>query len=293
MEDYIVRGTGCDGQIRVFAATTKGVVERAREIHQTSPVATAALGRLLTAGGMMGCMMKGNDDLLTLQIRGNGALGGVVVTADSRGLVKGYVYEPMVLLPPNAKGKLDVAGAIGQGTLSVIRDLGMKEPYVGQVDLQTGEIAEDLTYYFAASEQIPSSVGLGVLMSRNNTVAQAGGFILQVMPFAEEKTIAHLEKSLSEVSSVTSLLEQGMTPEDILEKLLGKTGLEITDTLPVAYQCNCSRERVMRALAGIGKKDLEEIAAEGKPVEMSCQFCNSVYTFSVEDVKEILKHGAV
>lgn len=288
MEDYIVRATAGDSQIRAFAATTKNMVEHARSIHNTSPVATAALGRLLTAGSMMGTMMKGEKDILTLQIKGKGALGGIVVTADSQGSVKGYVHEPMVLLPPNDKGKLDVSGAIGPGYLSVIKDLGLKEPYVGQVALQTGEIAEDLTYYFATSEQVPSAVGLGVLMSKDNTVAQAGGFIIQVMPFAEEKTIVALENALAKVTSVTALLDKGMTPEDMLQELLGDLNPVITDKVPTQYACNCSKDRVEKALASIGKKDLREIVKEGKPVEMNCHFCNTTYTFSIEDVKRIL-----
>lgn len=220
MRDYIVRATGAQAQIRAFACTTRNLVEAARQAHDTSPVATAALGRLLSAGAMMGCMMKGEEDLLTLQIKGDGPLKNVVVTADSKGNVKGYVTVPDVILPANAAGKLDVAGAVGQGSLSVIRDMGLKEPYVGQTMLQTGEIAEDLTYYFATSEQVPSSVGLGVLMERNNTVRQAGGFILQLMPFAEDATVSRLEQNLSGISAVTSLLDEGKTPEQMLETLL-------------------------------------------------------------------------
>lgn len=291
MEDYIVRATAGNSQIRAFAATTRNLVEIARKTHNTSPVATAALGRLLTAGAMMGTMMKGEKDILTLQIKGKGALGGVVVTADSQGNVKGYVHEPMVLLPPNAKGKLDVSGAIGPGYLSVIKDLGLKEPYAGQVALQTGEIAEDLTYYFATSEQVPSAVGLGVLMNKDNTVAQAGGFILQVMPFAEEKTIAALEGALAKVTSVTALLDQGMSPEDMLEQLLEGLDPVITDRIPTQFACNCSKERVEKALASIGKKDLKEIIQDGKPIEMNCHFCNTTYTFSIEDVKRVLANS--
>ncbi len=227
MEDYIVRATAADHQIRAFAITSREMVEQARSIHNTSPVATAALGRLLTAGAMMGSMMKGDADLLTLQIKGAGAIGGITVTADSKARVKGYVDEPMVLLPANAKGKLDVSGAIGPGTLRVIKDLGLKEPYVGTVELQTGEIAEDLTYYFATSEQVPSSVGLGVLLNKDNTLRQAGGFIIQLMPFTDDKVIDALEAKLSTMDSVTKLLDQGMSPEQLLEYLLGDFGLEI------------------------------------------------------------------
>lgn len=212
MSDYIVRATAANAQIRAFAATTRETVEKGRCVHETSPVMTAALGRLLTAGAMMGSMLKGEQDVLTLQIRGDGPAKGITVTADSSANVKGYVVEPQVMLPPNDKGKLDVGGAIGHGLLSVIKDMGLKEPYMGQTELQTGEIAEDLTYYFATSEQVPSAVGLGVLMEKDNTVKQAGGFIIQLMPFAEEEVIEKLEKNLAQVSSVTSLLDEGKSP---------------------------------------------------------------------------------
>lgn len=289
MGDYIVRATAADHQIRAFAITSREMVEQARSIHNTSPVATAALGRLLTAGAMMGSMMKGDADLLTLQIKGAGAIGGITVTADSRARVKGYVDEPMVLLPPNAKGKLDVSGAIGPGTLRVIKDLGLKEPYVGTVELQTGEIAEDLTYYFATSEQVPSSVGLGVLLNKDNTIRQAGGFILQLMPFTDDKVIDALEEKLSKMDSVTKLLDQGMSPEQLLEYLLGDFGLEINDTIPTSWYCNCSRERVAKAIVSIGSKDIREMIQDNKPIEVKCHFCNHAYKFDIEDLKEILK----
>lgn len=288
MSDYIVRATAADLQIRAFAVTSGELVEEARSIHNTSPVATAALGRLLSAGAMMGAMMKGDDDLLTLQIKGDGPIGGITVTADSKARVKGYVNEPAVLIPANTKGKLDVAGAVGNGMLRVIKDLGLKEPYVGQTQLQTGEIAEDLTYYFATSEQVPSSVGLGVLLNRDNTIRQAGGFIIQLMPFTEDRIIDGLEKKLSGVSSVTALLDQGLTPEELLEELLGEFGLEITDTLPTSYYCNCTRERVEKAVVSIGSKEIREMIQENKPIEVKCQFCGKAYTFDVEDLKQIL-----
>lgn len=291
MSDYIVRAAAADSQIRAFAATTRETVETARGAHNTSPVATAALGRLLTAGAMMGTMMKGEKDLLTLQIKGSGPIGGVTVTADSLGRVKGYVDHPDVILHANEKGKLDVAKAVGQGMLRVIRDMGMKEPYVGQTVLQTSEIAEDLTYYFATSEQVPSSVGLGVLMERDNTVKQAGGFIIQLMPFTDEKIIDALEKKLARITSVTAMLDAGMTPEQILEQILGEFGLEITDTVPTQFYCNCSRERVEKALVSIGKKELQTMIADGKPVNMNCHFCNTDYEFGVEDLKRILKYS--
>jgi molecular chaperone Hsp33 len=288
MSDYIVRATAADNQIRAFAITSRDLVEKARQIHNTSPVATAALGRTLSAGAMMGSMMKGEQDLLTLQIRGDGPLGGITVTADSKAQVKGYVNEPAVLIPANAKGKLDVSGAIGRGMLQVIRDLGMKEPYAGQTELQTGEIAEDLTYYFATSEQIPSSVGLGVLLNRDNTVRQAGGFIIQLMPYTEEKVIDALEKRLAAMSSVTELLDRGLPPEGILEDLLGEFGLTVNDMVPAAFSCSCSRERVEKAIISIGSKEIRDMIRDGKPIEVKCHFCNEAYTFTIEDLKEIL-----
>ncbi|MDD7076808.1 MAG: Hsp33 family molecular chaperone HslO [Lachnospiraceae bacterium] len=290
--DYIVRATAADQQIRAFAATTRDMVETARSYHNTSPVATAALGRLLTAGAMMGAMMKGEKDILTLQIKGNGPIGGITVTADSKANVKGYVQNPEVMIHANEKGKLDVGGAIGIGILNVIKDLGMKEPYVGQCELKTGEIGDDLTYYFAVSEQVPSSVGLGVLMEKNNTVKQAGGFIIQLMPFTSEEVIDKLEKKLSEVTSVTSMLDQGMTPEEILQELLGEFGLEIMDTIPTQYHCDCSKERIERALISIGKKDLQEMIDAGETIEVGCQFCNKKYHVTVEELRELLKKSS-
>ena len=287
MSDYLVRAAAADAQVRAFAVTARDTVETARVAHDTSPVMTAALGRLLCAGAMMGSMMKGDADILTLQIRGDGPAGGLTVTADSKGRVKGYAVHPQVILPANSQGKLDVGGAIGTGTLQVIRDLGLKEPYVGQTDLQTGEIAEDLTWYFAASEQVPSSVGLGVLMEKNNTVKQAGGFIVQLMPFAEEKVIEKLEANLSRIHSVTKLLEDGNSPEQILGILLEGMDMELLSAMPVEFSCNCSRERVAKALYSIGKKEMDEMIADGEPIEVKCHFCNRAYQFSVEDLKQI------
>ena len=280
MGDYIVRATAADNQIRAFAATTKELVEKARAAHDTSPVATAALGRLLTGGVMMGVMMKGEKDLLTLQVKGDGPIGGITVTADSQGHVKGYVENPDVLLPANALGKLDVGGAVGNGMLRVIKDMGLKEPYVGQVALETGELGDDLTYYFATSEQVPSSVGLGVLMEKDNTVKQAGGFIIQLMPFTDEKVIEALEKKISEVQSVTSMLNLGMAPEDILNELLGEFHPEISEKIPAEFHCDCSKKRVEKVLISLGKKELTSIINDGKPVELKCHFFNSGYTFT-------------
>ena len=289
MNDYIIRAIAANDQIRAFAAVTTETVEEARKDNNTSPVATAALGRLLTAGAMMGTMMKGDKDILTLQIKAGGPLEGITVTADSKGRVKGYVGNPNVCIPANSKGKLDVAGAVGVGFMNVIKDMGLKEPYVGQVALQTSEIAEDLTYYFATSEQVPSAVGLGVLMNKDNTVRQAGGFIVQLMPFAEESTIAKLEENVQKITSVTSLLEEGHTPESLLEKVLDGFDMEINEKIPTEFYCNCSRERVEKALISIGRKELNEMIQEGKPIEMNCHFCNHNYEFTVEELKEILR----
>ncbi len=288
MKDYMIRASAAENQIRAFAATTKELVEHARSIHGTSPVATAALGRLLTAGAMMGSMMKGEEDILTLQIKGSGPIGGITVTANAKGVVKGYVYHPEVLLPANDKGKLDVGGALGAGILSVIKDLGLKEPYTGQTHLVSGEIAEDIAYYYATSEQVPSVVALGVLMNKDNTVKQAGGFIIQLMPFAEEAVIDRLEKKVNEITSITSLLDQEMTPEMILEYILGEFGLELMDKLPASFECNCTKKRVEKAIISIGQKEITEMIEEEKPIEVNCHFCNTHYHFSVEELKELL-----
>ena len=288
--DYIVRATAAGGQIRAFAATTRDLVEEARRRHNTSPVATAALGRLLTAGVMMDSMMKNDTDVLTLQINGDGPLGGITVTADSQGNVKGYVQNPDVILPPK-NGKLDVGGAVGIGLLTVIKDMGLKEPYSGQTILVTSEIAEDLTYYFANSEQVPSSVGLGVLMEKDNTVKCAGGFIVQLMPFAEEKVISRLEENVGKITSVTKLLEEGYTPQQLLSDLTEGLDLEVTDTMPAQFYCNCSKERVERAVASIGAKDIQEMIDEGKDIEVKCHFCNTAYNYSVDELKSILKRS--
>lgn len=288
MSDYIVRATAANAQIRAFACTTQNTVEAARRAHDTSPVVTAALGRLLSAGCMMGTMLKGEKDILTLQVRGAGPMKGMTVTADALGNVKGYAINPQVILHANAKGKLDVAGAIGPGMLTVIKDMGLKEPYSGQTILQTSEIGEDLTYYFATSEQVPSSVGLGVLMERDNTVRQAGGFIIQLMPFAQEEVIAKLEENLAGVDSVTALLDAGNTPEQMLEIVLKGLDPEVTDRLSTSFHCDCNKKRVEKVIISIGKKDIQEMIAEGKEIEVNCQFCSSHYQFSVEELRALL-----
>lgn len=292
--DYIIRATAANSQIRAFAITSRNLVEEARTRHNTSPVVTAALGRLLSAGAMMGAMLKGERDLLTLQIKGSGPMKGMTVTADAMANVKGYAYEPIVMLPANRKGKLDVAGAVGQGILNVIKDLGMKEPYNGQTVLQTSEIAEDLTYYFATSEQVPSAVGLGVLMEKDNTVKQAGGFIIQLMPFASDAVISELEQRLAEVQSVTALLDAGNTPEMILSQLLdglGDTKLELLSKVPTRFYCNCDKKRVEKAIISVGRKDIQEMINDGKEIEVKCHFCNTAYTFSVDELKQIYEQA--
>lgn len=293
MADYIVRATAANAQIRAFAITSRDTVEHARSAHDLSPVVTAALGRLMTGGVMMGSMLKGEKDLLTLQIGGKGPVHGLTVTADSAGHVKGYADCPQAMMPPNSAGKLDVGGVIGKGTLTVIKDMGLKEPYSSTVALQTGEIGDDLTYYFAASEQVPSVVALGVLMDRNNTVKQAGGFILQLMPFTEEAVIAALEKKLAALAPVTMLLEEGNSPEQILELVLGDLGVEVTDRLPVGFYCNCSKERVEKVLISLNRKELQELIDEGKDVEVNCHFCNTDYVFTVDELKKIQRKGHI
>ena len=286
--DYIVRATAADGQVRAFASYTRDLTEKARSIHNTSPVVSAALGRLLTGAGMMGVMMKGDNDLLTLQVKGAGPVGGLTVTADSHGNVKGLADNPAAMMPPSKEGKLDVGGVIGPGFLTVIKDMGLKEPYNSQVMLQTSEIGDDLTYYFVTSEQTPSAVGLGVLMNKNNTVRHAGGFIVQLMPFAQESVIAALEEKVAQVTSVTKLLDEGYTPEKLLEFLLGDLGLEITDNIQTQFTCNCSKERVRDAIASIQKSDIREMIEDNKPIEVKCHFCNTNYVFDIDELKEML-----
>ena len=288
MSDYMVRATAADAMVRLFVCSSKELVEKARQIHNTTPVVTAALGRLLTAGSMMGSMLKGDKDLLTIQIKSSGPIGGLTVTAEPNGNVKGYPLNADVDLPLKANGKLDVGGAMGIGVMNVIKDMGLKEPYVGQTVLQTGEIGDDLTYYFATSEQIPSSVGVGVLIDKDYTVKQAGGFIVQLMPFATEDVISKLEKNLSTIHSVTALLEDGLSVEDIVAKIFEGMDYTISDTTDIAYQCNCSKEKVTKAIISIGKKDIKEMIDDNKPIEVNCHFCNTNYVFSVDELKAML-----
>ena len=288
--DYMIRATAANAQVRAFAVTSRDLVAYARDAHDLSPVAAAALGRTMSAALMMADMLKGPQDLLTIKIDGDGPLGGILVTADNLGGVKGYVQNPDVDLPNNAFGHLNVGGAVGRGTLTVIRDMGMKDPYVGQTAIQTGEIAEDITYYYAVSEQIPSSFGLGVLVSRKDKkILQAGGFIIQLMPFAEEETISALEKNLKGIDPVTKMLSDGYTPEQMLEKVLEGMNLEVTEKTPVAFRCNCGKERYERALVLLGRDEVQKIVDEGEPVEITCQFCGKKYSFSPEELQTVLK----
>ncbi len=291
--DYILRATAADLKIRAFAIESTTLVEEARKRHNTSPVVTAALGRLLSAGAMMGVMMKGEKDVLTLMMKGDGPIGKLTVTADSKGNVKGYADNPLVLIPANYAGKLDVGAAIGYGELTVIKDLGLKEPYVSNTPLGTSEVAEDLTYYFAKSEQTPSSVALGVLMNKDNTVAQAGGFIIQVMPGIEDEVINKLEEKISSIKPVTTLMSEGMGPEEILKEVLGEFGLEINEKLDTAFKCNCSKEHVARALISMGKAELQSMIDDGKEVTLNCSFCNENYTYSVDELKELLDFAKI
>ncbi len=288
MSDYMVRATAANAMVRLFVCNSKELVEKARQIHQTTPVVTAALGRLMTAGSMMGTMLKGEKDLLTIQIKSSGPIGGLTVTADSRGMVKGYPDNAQVDLPLKENGKLDVGNAMGIGVLNVIKDMGLKEPYVGQTVLQTGEIGDDLTYYFATSEQIPSSVGLGVLIDRDYTVKQAGGFIVQLMPFATDEVISQLEENLSKITSVSTMFENGMTPEEIVAEIFQGMDYEISDTVNIGFSCNCSKERVTKAIISIGKKDIQEMINDEKPIEVNCHFCNTNYIFTVDELKTMI-----
>ena len=282
--DYIIRATAANAQIRAFAIRSTNLVEEARTRHQTSPIATAALGRLLSAGAMMGSMMKNDSDVLTLQVTGDGPIGGITVTANSKGDVKGYVNHPEVMIPPK-NGKLDVGGAVGQGVLSVIKDMGLKEPFTGQVQLQTGEIGDDITYYFLTSEQVPSSVGLGVLLNHDYEVDVAGGFIIQVMPFIDEDVLDQLEANITRLSSVTQLLKEYHTAEDMLRHVLHGFDVEITDRMNARFFCDCSKERIEKALISVGKVELDDMIKDGETIEVMCHFCNTAYYVTVEELK--------
>lgn len=286
--DHVVRGAAAHDSIRAFAAVTRQTVQTARDAHETSPVVTAALGRLLTAGAMMGAMLKDEGELISLMIRGDGPLGGLTVTADACGHVKGYAANPDVWIPLNAKGKLDVAAAVGHGSLTVVQDQPWGEPYTSQLNLFSGEIGDDIAAYYAESEQIPTAVGVGVLVDTDLSVRQAGGFIVQTMPDCPEEVLSRLESNVNGMQSVTELLEAGLTPTDILNKVLDGLEFEPMEAKPVSFTCNCSRERTSRMLISLGEKELAELVEEGKPAELVCNFCSKKYTFSVDELKELL-----
>ncbi len=288
MADQVVRATAADGQILAFAADTRDIVEYARTAHNTSPVVTVALGRLLTAGAMMGTMLKGDNDILTLRVEAGGPIHLMVVTSDSKGDVRGYAENPDVTIPLNDKGELDVAEAVGIGVMSVIKDLGLKEPYVGETMLVTSEIGDDLTYYFAESEQTPSSVGLGVLMNKDNTVRQAGGFIIQLMPGATDEMAEKLEEKIRSIDSVTAILDGGTTPEELLNDILGDYGVDVLEIIPVRFACDCSKERYANALATLDEKDLTDMINDNEPIEACCRFCGKKYEYTVDELKDIL-----
>lgn len=292
MADYIVNAITSNGAIRVVAADTTQLCNRAQKIHKLSPTACAALGRTLTAAAIMGSMLKSEDDSVTLQINGGGPIGRVIATGDGKANVKGYVDNPLVDLPLNEKGKLDVGGAVGRnGMLSVIRDLGLKEPYIGQVPLVNGEIAEDLTKYYATSEQLPTAVALGVLVDVDYSVKAAGGFILQVLPGAYEEDIANVEKTVASISSVTQMLDSGKKPEDIVEELLKDYEVEYFENMSAQYLCDCSRERTDRALISLGKEEIEKIIEEDGKAEITCHFCDKVYNYTKEDLSALYENA--
>ena len=287
MKDYCIRVTTGNKEVRAFFASTKNMVETARDFHNTTKVATAALGRTLTATSMMGLMMKNKGDKITVIIKGGGPIGTILTSSNANGIVKGYVTNPDVEVENYASGKLNVAGAVGnQGTIRVIKDLGLREPYNGEYEMVSGEIAEDLTYYFTVSEQTPSAVSLGVL-TRADEVEEAGGFIVQMMPDASEETISTIERNLSGIQSVTQMLSQGLTPEDMMNIVLKDLEPSILDKIDVAFECDCSKERVAEVFVAIGRDELKAIIEEDKGAEVGCQFCESKYSFSEEELKEI------
>ena len=289
MQDHIVRAMTKDGWVKAVAVSSREIVERARQIHKTLPTATAALGRLLSAASMMGNMQKVDDGSLTLQIKGGGPLGMLLAVSDAEGNVRGYVENPQISLLEKYRGKLDVGTAVGtDGMLTVVRDLRMKEPYVGSVELVSGEIAEDITQYFVQSEQIPTACALGVLVDVDQSVRASGGYLLQLLPGAPDETIDRLEAGIRDAGNVTAMLDAGLTPEEILKKVMASFELEILETTPVAYRCTCSRERVAKTLLTLGVEELEEIIRTKETLHIDCQFCDKIYDFTPEDVQKIL-----
>lgn len=288
-EDYIIRATAAEGRIRAFAATSRQTVEEARRLHNTSPVMTAALGRLLTAAGILGSQLKADTDKITLKIKGDGPAEALYAVAGPGGHVKGFAQNPQVLIHARADGKLDVGGAIGKGELTIIRDLGLKEPYVGTCALVSGEIAQDLTYYYAVSEQTPSSVSLGVLINKDNTVAQAGGFMIQLLPGVTEEEAAALEEKILAAPAITTMLVDGLDPEKVLERLLGDYDPQILEKTPLRFQCDCSRERMESVLIGLGRHDLLDLMVSQETVQVHCDYCNRYYDFDRPALKALFK----
>lgn len=288
-KDILVKAVTKNGYMRIYAVDSREAVEKARAVHDLSPVSAAALGRCISAGLMMGAMLKGRDDSITVNFKGGGAIGSVLVVAKPDGTIKGYVDNPHVDLPLRSDGKLDVGGAVGRdGYLSVIKDLNMKNPYIGKVPIQTGEIGDDLAYYFMKSEQVPSVVGLGVLVDGSSMIRKSGGFIVQVMPECDDKALSVLENRIANISSVTSMLESGMTPEDIIKFVMQDFEVDILESTPVEYSCDCSRERMQNAVASLGRKEIQAIIDEQGEAEVVCHFCNTKHKFSKSDLEELL-----
>lgn len=288
MNDYIAKAMALNGQIRIYAAITTGTVDTARTLHKMNPTPTVALGRVLTGAALMSQTLKAINQTITIQIKGDGPIGGIVAVTDYQAGVRGYVYNPNFDVPLNDKGKFDIKTAVGSGYLNVIKDLGLKEPYIGYVDLVSGEIAEDLTYYYASSEQTPTVMNLGVLIGAGGKVEAAGGFFIQLMPDAGEEAIEKVENGISNIDSITSLIYQGKTPEDIIRLILPDEALDMLGTVPVTYKCNCSRDRMQRNLLSLGRKDLAEIAEDEKGAELTCHFCNNKYHFTQEELLDLL-----
>lgn len=288
--DYMIRAISENEHIRAFFVTSKELVEKARKVHNTSPNVTAALGRVLTAASMMSFMQKEDDAVLSISIKGDGNIKGITVSAYEKGVVKGFPFVKRLPLLEKRKGKLDIASCVGKGTMTVIKDLGEREPYSSQINLVSGEIAEDFTYYFAESEQVPSAVGLGVLVEKDESVSEAGGFIIQLMPDATEEDIQIIENGLKNFDSVTDHLKNGGTPYTLLELLLKGANCKVLDKRAVRFSCNCSRDRVEKALLSIGKKDLYEILSDKKPITLKCEYCNTTYEFKNDEIKELLKY---
>lgn len=289
MKDYLVKALGYKGQVRAYAVSTTETVAEAQKRHYTWPTASAALGRAMTASVMMGAMLKG-EEKLTIKIEGGGPIGTILVDSNAKGEVRGYVTNPQTHFDLNEHGKLDVRRAVGtDGMLTVVKDIGLKDYFTGQTPIVSGELGDDFTYYFVTSEQVPSSVGVGVLVNPDNTIKAAGGFILQLMPGTEEETIAAIEERLQTITPISKMIESGMTPEDILAELLGKDNVQILETMPVSFQCQCSRERIENALISLGSKEIRNIIEEEGKAEANCHFCNEKYQFSKEELEQLEK----